>query len=126
MYSTCIYFLAKSGELMSPPNHPQTLLNRIFIFLFQSLENLMSSDAESTTGEKAAAAAAAGAAGGVVGGETTAAGVAASTAAVGGAGVGGAEASLKEPEVLTSQQVDDYLHRHEQGEQEGRGREGKQ
>ncbi|XP_069156108.1 rho GTPase-activating protein 45 isoform X4 [Procambarus clarkii] len=53
----------------------------------KSCENLVSSDAESTSGAAAA-----------------------------GVGDGGCvEAGLKEPEVLTAQQIDEFLHRHEQG-----------
>ncbi|XP_064120607.1 rho GTPase-activating protein 45-like isoform X6 [Macrobrachium nipponense] len=66
----------------------------------KSCENLVSSDAESMTGER-------GGAGSGVGG----------VAGIGGAGGAGAglESGLKEPEVLTQQQIDEYLHRHEQG-----------
>ncbi|XP_069955191.1 rho GTPase-activating protein 45 isoform X4 [Cherax quadricarinatus] len=54
----------------------------------KSCENLVSSDAESTTGERGLA----------------------------GVGAGGCvDTALKEPEVLTPQQIDEHLHRHEQG-----------
>ncbi|KAK7007482.1 Rho GTPase-activating protein 29 [Halocaridina rubra] len=64
----------------------------------KSCENLVSSDAESMTGDRA------GGPGSVQGGVTSVPG-----------GRGGLESSLKEPEVLTPQQIDEYLHRHEQG-----------
>ncbi|XP_042242294.1 rho GTPase-activating protein 45-like isoform X4 [Homarus americanus] len=54
----------------------------------KSCENLVSSDGESTTGER----------GGIAGAEG-----------------GCLDPGLKEPEVLTPQQIDEYLHRHEQG-----------
>ncbi|XP_071536568.1 rho GTPase-activating protein 45-like isoform X5 [Panulirus ornatus] len=59
----------------------------------KSCENLVSSDAESSTGERGGGG---GSGGGVAGGVCL-------------------DAGLKEPEVLTPHQIDDYLHRHEQG-----------
>lgn len=59
----------------------------------------MSSDAESSAGEPRSS--------GVEAGET---------------GSGVLDTSLKEPEVLTPQQIDEQLHRHEQGERVGKGK----
>lgn len=63
----------------------------------KSYENLMSSDAESSAGEPR-------------GGGTGGGGVEASDT-----GSAVLDTSLKEPEVLTPQQIDEQLHRHEQG-----------
>lgn len=67
----------------------------------KSCENLVSSDAESMTGERGGAGSGVGGVAGIAGG--------------GAGGAGGLESALKEPEVLTQQQIDEYLHRHEQG-----------
>ena len=77
-----------------------------FSLSLQSYENLMSSDAESSAGEPRSS--------GGGGGETTETGSSV------------LDTSLKEPEVLTPQQIDEQLHRHDQGkEEEGRVKEGK-
>ncbi|XP_063872353.1 rho GTPase-activating protein 45-like [Scylla paramamosain] len=67
--------------------------NKPFSLSLQSYENLMSSDAESSAGEPRSS-------GAVEAAET---------------GSGVLDTSLKEPEVLTPQQIDEQLHRHEQG-----------